>query len=118
MTAEGLSIQDLGSRNGTLVNGQALRGTRVLHAGDLVQLGAQRIEIEHGVDATTSSRRRLADTGDFNVVQLDPTHSGADSHAAGETPTEPGTPPNSLRAPHAKKLSPPAGTSTGRGVGT
>lgn len=118
MTAEGLSIQDLGSRNGTLVNGQTVRGSRALQAGDVVQLGAQRIEIELGVDATTSSRRRAADTGDFTAVQIDPTHSGPDSHAAAETPTEPGTPPNSLRAAHVKKLSPPAGTSTGRGVGT
>ncbi|HET9931048.1 MAG TPA: FHA domain-containing protein [Polyangiaceae bacterium] len=121
MTAEGLSIQDLGSRNGTLVNGQKLRGSLVLQAGDVVQLGAQEIEIELGADAATSSRRRLADTGDFTAAaasHFEGTGDAPDAHSETETPTEPGTPPNSLRAAHARKLSPPAGTSTGRGVVT
>ena len=121
LTAEGLSIQDLGSRNGTLVNGQKLRGPRILQAGDIVQLGSQQIEIELGVDATTTSRRRLADTGDFTAAaqtlfEKDP--DSVDVHTASETPTEPGSSPSNLRAAQARKLSPPAGTSTGRGVTT
>lgn len=121
LTAEGLSIQDLGSRNGTLVNGQKLRGARVLQAGDVVQLGAQQIEIEVGVDATTTSGRRLADTGDFTAAaqaHFEKNPEAPDVHAETETPTEPGTPPNNLRSAHARKLSPPAGTSTGSGVTT
>lgn len=110
LTSEGLSIQDLGSRNGTLVNGTALRGPRCLQPGDVVQIGSQRLEIELAADPSTATRRRLAETGDFTGAQFDPAPDTQQSaHAEIETPTEPGTQANSLRAP-ARKISPPAGT--------
>lgn len=51
LTHAGLTVQDLGSRNGTLVNGLPICGSRALEAGDRVQVGNQRFELvahEHG----------------------------------------------------------------------
>jgi ABC-2 type transport system ATP-binding protein len=42
----GLTIQDMGSTNGTLVNGARLTGTAALHTGDLVQIGDTVIEVQ------------------------------------------------------------------------
>ena len=43
--AAGVTVQDLGSTNGTFVNGHRLVGTRPLSAGDQVQIGSTTIEI-------------------------------------------------------------------------
>jgi pSer/pThr/pTyr-binding forkhead associated (FHA) protein len=48
VTHQGLTVQDLGSRNGTVVNGHAIPGLRSLRAGDSVELGGERFEIELG----------------------------------------------------------------------
>jgi pSer/pThr/pTyr-binding forkhead associated (FHA) protein len=110
LTSEGLSIQDLGSRNGTIVNGTTLRGARNLQPGDVVQIGAQRLEIELAADPSTATRRRLAETGDFTNAQFESAPDTKQSgHSDVETPTEPGTAQSSLRAP-GRKISPPAGT--------
>jgi hypothetical protein len=45
-TLGGWAIEDLGSTNGVRVNGRRLRGAEQLHAGDLIELGAARLEIE------------------------------------------------------------------------
>ena len=42
---DGLSLTDLGSRNGTLLNGAPLSGTAVARPGDVVIVGATRIEV-------------------------------------------------------------------------
>jgi class 3 adenylate cyclase len=44
-TLEGLEIQDLGSLNGTWVNGERISGRARLAAGDVVKLGTTRIEV-------------------------------------------------------------------------
>jgi hypothetical protein len=41
-------VEDLGSRNGTLLNGAALTGSRVLRAGDRLSAGG--VEVEFGLD--------------------------------------------------------------------
>ena len=46
--AEGWSIEDLGSTNGVLVNGQEIRGPHVLHPGDRLELGSTTIVFEVG----------------------------------------------------------------------
>jgi len=107
LTAEGLSIEDLGSRNGTLVNGEKLRGPRQLREGDVVMLGGQRLEVELGVEVGSATRRRLAETGDYTAAARQ--EGEAPQSVGGETPTEPGSP--SLRA-ELRKLSPPAGMRT------
>jgi len=46
----GLTVQDMGSTNGTLVNGQRLSGTTALQTGDRVQIGDTVIEVQLPVD--------------------------------------------------------------------
>jgi ABC-2 type transport system ATP-binding protein len=41
----GIAVQDLGSTNGTLVNGQRVTGSHLLQPGDRVQLGASVMEV-------------------------------------------------------------------------
>jgi pSer/pThr/pTyr-binding forkhead associated (FHA) protein len=67
VTAAGLSVQDLGSRNGTSVNGQRLRGTRDLKPGDLVEVGSQHFEVECGRE-TNGIAGPLATTGEQKVT--------------------------------------------------
>jgi pSer/pThr/pTyr-binding forkhead associated (FHA) protein len=40
-----LAIEDLGSANGTLINGEPLKRLRRLETGDVFELGAQRFEV-------------------------------------------------------------------------
>ncbi|MGZ6340520.1 MAG: protein kinase domain-containing protein, partial [Candidatus Limnocylindrales bacterium] len=40
-----LTIEDLGSANGTFVNGERVQGTRVLSVGDTVQIGSTTLEL-------------------------------------------------------------------------
>jgi pSer/pThr/pTyr-binding forkhead associated (FHA) protein len=42
---ESLQLRDLGSTNGTLVNGSRLRGACLLHDGDLVQVGSMVLQV-------------------------------------------------------------------------
>jgi class 3 adenylate cyclase len=44
-TVEGLELRDLGSLNGTSVNGERINGPTLLAAGDVLKLGATRLEV-------------------------------------------------------------------------
>lgn len=47
-TAEGrLAVEDLGSANGTLVNGKRISGIRLLQPGDRVRPGRTELEVRH-----------------------------------------------------------------------
>src|SRR4051794_29778169 len=56
---DGVSIEDLGSRNGVLVNNRKISGTIPLSIGDRVLIGGQELTLvpgrEHGAGRTTSS---------------------------------------------------------------
>lgn len=59
---EGFVLQDLGSRNGTFVNGKRITGDTHLHAGDVIGFGANGpalefaiIEAEHDLPPTTAA---------------------------------------------------------------
>jgi hypothetical protein len=68
-----LEIEDLASRNGTLVNGVAVQGKRWLDAGDVIEIGGERVEVlrrvsrdqtateqgEVSVDPATKTQRDL-----------------------------------------------------------
>ena len=45
LSASGLTIVDLGSRNGTSVNGERLREERLLNPGDIIRVGSDGIEV-------------------------------------------------------------------------
>ena len=46
--ADGWTVEDLGSTNGVLLNGQAIRGAQPLYPGDRVELGSTEILFELG----------------------------------------------------------------------
>jgi predicted component of type VI protein secretion system len=79
VTAAGPTIQDLGSRNGTRVNGELLTGVKQLVPGDRIDIGSQRIELE--VTGQPSARRH----------PLSVTHDCPAPVPEEETPTAPGT---------------------------
>jgi len=45
LSASGLTLVDLGSRNGTSVNGERLRDERILQPGDIIRVGSDGIEV-------------------------------------------------------------------------
>jgi len=64
LTAQGLDLEDLGSRNGTYVNGEQLEGRTTLHHGDKVRIGSEVIsvlggEAEEEDDSTDALRRTI-----------------------------------------------------------
>ena len=52
VAGSGLEIEDLGSLNGTWVNGERLAGSMRLSAGDVVRIGSAVLEVEHDPVAT------------------------------------------------------------------
>jgi pSer/pThr/pTyr-binding forkhead associated (FHA) protein len=68
VTPDGASIRDLGSRNGTLVNGRLVVGERLLLHGDQVQVGPLVFEVRYpDVPAVADPASRTA------AVREDPT---------------------------------------------
>jgi class 3 adenylate cyclase len=61
-TAEGLEIQDLGSLNGTWVNGERISGPTLLAPGDVVRIGTTRIEVLSGGGRRHASPQRVSPT--------------------------------------------------------
>lgn len=53
-------VEDLGSRNGTYLNGQRITGRRVVRPGDEIRLGLVRIVLR-GVGSTTGTATSLVD---------------------------------------------------------
>jgi len=64
-----LLLTDLGSRNGTFVNGAVVQGTRPVAAGDSIVLGSAVLRIE----ATEEDRRSRRSTGNLLEGPEDPT---------------------------------------------
>ena len=76
VTHDQASVRDLGSRNGTLVNGQLVGPERFLLQGDQVQIGPVVFEVH--LDPSSSP---------------DPTPGGEDIFRSGESDTKLGNPP-------------------------
>ena len=80
LSAEGLMIEDLGSRNGVLVNSEVIAGPRRLEAGDTIVLGDQTLEV---IELAPVRSKTLPEIGGgdtlVNVTALSPadiTHQG------------------------------------------
>src|SRR3954468_12484060 len=92
-----LMIEDLGSTNGTFVNGNRVSGQQPLNSGDQVRVGQTSLTVEGGA----------ADTGATSVGQGIP---AAPVPAAAAPPTQPLPPQQQLRArPPPHPPPPPAG---------
>jgi pSer/pThr/pTyr-binding forkhead associated (FHA) protein len=77
ITAETVTVRDLGSMNGTLVNGQLLCDTRALCQGDTLQIGPLVLEVILDANPQTLENS-LSDTMQANVAQMMETPSGDD----------------------------------------
>src|SRR4051794_9970363 len=83
-----LMIEDLGSTNGTFVNGNRVSGQQPLNSGDQVRVGQTSLTVEGGA----------ADTGATSVGQVIPA-APAPAAAAAAPPTQPLPPQQPLGGP-------------------
>lgn len=65
-----LYIEDLGSMNGTRVNGKIVEGRRPLYDGDVVSVGDYRFEVRRGV-IHVGPRRRIVLTEESDAGRPD-----------------------------------------------
>src|SRR5215218_6193939 len=103
-----LVVEDLGSTNGTYVNGQRISGPRVLNPGDTVQMGRSTLSIEGGGVEPGGTA--------IGAVPVPPPSAGPPPPPAGGPPTQPlqaggygGPPPGGYGGP------PPGGPGPGPG---
>jgi pSer/pThr/pTyr-binding forkhead associated (FHA) protein len=87
VTAEHISVRDLGSRNGTLVNGKRVMEERPLVHGDQLQVGPLVFEI-HVDESVPLSSPSLPETSS----PLAPTIPNIDCRDTAEQPAAPGAP--------------------------
>jgi pSer/pThr/pTyr-binding forkhead associated (FHA) protein len=64
-------IRDLGSRNGTLVNGQLVVGERILEHGDTLQLGPLVLEVIVEAGNATISETALARMDETTIASVE-----------------------------------------------
>lgn len=65
---DGLNVVDLGSRNGTFVNGQRLTEPRSVRMGDLVQFGAAVFRVHHQSQQNLNVTCQSEDVGDLALA--------------------------------------------------
>lgn len=94
---EGLSLTDLRSRNGTLLNGAPLSGTAVARPGDVVVIGSTRIEVVGDLDPASPERTMLPSPPMRTVALQVP------AHPPGAPPAPPGGATSPPPAPAAKR---------------
>ena len=85
-------LEDMGSTNGTFVNGQRLTGPRVLKSGEVISLGEQIVFVYEAVDADPGATR----ISPRNIPEARPvaTPPPPPPSYAGEVPSsQPATPP-------------------------
>ncbi|HVY48188.1 MAG TPA: FHA domain-containing protein, partial [Minicystis sp.] len=99
VAADRVTVRDLGSRNGVLVNGKKIDGEHVLAPGDKVSIGSQEMVLHAADDAPLPSRldeqyRRATQTlGASYVADL-----RAGIEAVSGSPSSPGEPSKSVQS--------------------
>lgn len=91
VAAEGVFLKDLGSRNGTLVNGELLTEERQLQPGDHIQLGPLVFEArteEKPLDGSSQSAQQTGVMSGDRTMQVDDAQAGEEA-ARGSSPTLP-----------------------------
>lgn len=92
VTEKGVLLRDLGSRNGTLVNGLRVVEEKALAAGDQVQVGPLVFELRFDAQATLSERETpmpasmLIETDSHPVLKESPSRLAQDDDWASVTP--------------------------------
>ena len=83
-------LRDLGSTNGTFVNGERVQGQAVLNSGDRVKIGRLEFELEVPVEAPVGANGIESDAPVLPAAAKDAGEDGSDT--AYELPVEQGTP--------------------------
>jgi predicted component of type VI protein secretion system len=124
---DGVSVQDLGSRNGVLVNGVKITGERELSTGDKVSIGGQDMVLNLAADSSPSThqtgeevyRRATQTLGAAYVMDLRQAvgamGAGGDGSGSSVPPAPPAAPgaPGAPASPGAKPiLDPPTADAT------
>jgi pSer/pThr/pTyr-binding forkhead associated (FHA) protein len=78
-TADGLAIRDLGSNNGTFVNGARIEGRSPLKAGDTIQIGA--FDIVCAAEGPPAPRTPRSSTDHWELANVNVRLSGEDQEA-------------------------------------
>lgn len=78
----GLRLRDLGSTNGSFVNGEKIRGAVVLNAGDSVSIGKLEFQVIIGDPITDETRTNLANDLQTEII---PANNPADDEDASDT---------------------------------
>ena len=108
--AGSITIEDLGSTNGTFVNGQLLQGCQVLSAGDVVKVGSTTIEVQLERVASESSSDDIAASGG----PVSPTHQVGSPTAVHDVVRAAIPPPATLLHGDKRVVIPRGGLSLGR----
>jgi pSer/pThr/pTyr-binding forkhead associated (FHA) protein len=66
---EGLQIRDLGSMNGTYVNGERIEKIRSIVPGDVLQLGSVSLKIEYNADTAPGIEIKKKSVGPMMATQ-------------------------------------------------
>jgi pSer/pThr/pTyr-binding forkhead associated (FHA) protein len=90
VTADGLYVRDLGSRNGTLVNGKRILDERRLEPHDQLQVGPLVFEVQMGEGPSVPAARRP--TGDTATYYHDTAEMPKAPHALPDTSEQPAAP--------------------------
>jgi hypothetical protein len=72
VTADGVKLHDLGSRNGVRINGERVTGTRALAHGDVLHVGSQKLTllVQRENSAVTQVAARSAPTHRLNAFGI------------------------------------------------
>ena len=76
-------LEDLGSANGTVLNGEAIQGEAVLFHGDVIEIGAVQLRFV-SASATDRDTVIVGDAGDSVEATLDPEHANPALEGAGK----------------------------------